>query len=50
MLTAAVDGHDGALIRQIMQFIQQFILGFLYVCGPIAMMPVGGAILRRSWP
>ncbi|RPD43946.1 hypothetical protein DNI29_22810 [Hymenobacter sediminis] len=25
------------IIRHIMQFIQQFILGFLYVCGPIAM-------------
>lgn len=25
------------IIRNIMQFLQQFILGFLYVCGPIAM-------------
>ncbi|MCR5890574.1 conjugal transfer protein TraG N-terminal domain-containing protein [Hymenobacter sp. J193] len=36
ILLQLVTGEVVLLIRQIMQFIQQFILGFLFVCGPIS--------------
>ena len=36
ILMQLVTGEVVLLIRQIMQFIQQFILGFLFVCGPIS--------------
>ena len=36
ILLQLVTGEVVLLVRQIMQFIQQFILGFLYVCGPIS--------------
>ncbi|GAA4509450.1 hypothetical protein GCM10023172_42970 [Hymenobacter ginsengisoli] len=37
ILMQLVTGEVVLLIRQIMQFIQQFILGFLFVCGPISL-------------
>ncbi|MBG8556081.1 hypothetical protein [Hymenobacter guriensis] len=37
ILLQLVTGEVVLLIRQIMQFIQQFILGFLFVCGPISL-------------
>ena len=36
ILLQLITGEVVLLIRQIMQFIQQFILGFLFVCGPIS--------------
>ncbi|WP_135498405.1 hypothetical protein [Hymenobacter elongatus] len=37
ILLQLITGEVVLLIRQIMQFIQQFILGFLFVCGPISL-------------
>ena len=36
ILLQLITGEVVLLVRQIMQFIQQFILGFLFVCGPIS--------------
>lgn len=37
IITWLIKGAATMIIRVIMEFIQQFILGFLYVCGPIAL-------------
>lgn len=37
LMTRFFTGTTVMLIREIMLFIRQFVLGFLYVCGPIAM-------------